>query len=331
MVSSLAGSGVPGYADGNGASAQFNHPNGGSVDPQGNIYIADGSNRIRKITRDGTVSTLAGTGVPGYVDGRADQAMFNQPLGVAVDFQGNVWVADTGNNRIRRISAAGVVSTVAGSGLSGYVDGSGTAAWFNFPNDLAVDAQGNVYVSEFSNHAVRKITPEGVVSTWAGNGSAGYADGARAQARFNQPGGIARDGAGNLYVSEWGGQRVRKISVGGQVSTVAGSGVAGYLDGPGATGQFRDPDGIVVDGVGNLFIADNGNHAIRRISPVGVVETVAGGERRVMWRDWGWWPNLRIRPGLGWMAKGIYMWQIGGISGCGGSRLRHCRHGIFLP
>jgi outer membrane protein assembly factor BamB len=277
IVSSLAGSGVPGYADGNGASAQFYYPNGGYVDPQGNIYIADGyNNRIRKITREGTVSTLAGTGVPGYVDGQADQAMFNQPLGVGVDSQGNVFVADTGNNRIRQISAAGVVSTVAGSGLSGYVDGPGTTAWFSFPNDLAVDDQGNLYVSEFSNHTVRKITPEGIVSTWAGNGTAGYVDGPRAEARFNQPGGIARDGAGNLYVTEWSGQRVRKISGGGQVSTVAGSGVAGYVDGPGATAQFRNPDGIVVDAVGNLFITDNGNQVIRRISPAGMVETVAG-------------------------------------------------------
>ena len=133
MVTCLAGFGVPGYADGPGANAQFNSPNGGWVDAVGNVFIADSSNhRIRKVTPEGTVSTLAGTGVPGYLDGRADQAMFNLPLGVCVDTNGNVFVADTGNNRIRKISPDGVVSTVAGGGLSGYVDGVGTGAWFNF-------------------------------------------------------------------------------------------------------------------------------------------------------------------------------------------------------
>lgn len=275
-VSTLAGTGQPGATDGAGASAEFNHPNGGFVDDPGNVYIADSANhRIRKVTPQGDVSTVAGTGVPGYLDGVASQAMFNQPLGVCGDAQGNLWVADTGNSRIRRIDASGMVSTVAGCGLSGYADGANLEARFDFPNDLVADDQGNLYVTEFNNHTVRQIVG-GMVSTWVGNGTAGYVDGSPRDARLNQPGGIARDGQGNLYVSEWGGQRIRKINPSGAVSTVAGDGFAGYLDGPAAQARFRNPDGLVVDAAGWIYVADNGNQAIRRISPDGWVETVAG-------------------------------------------------------
>ena len=277
IVSRLAGSGVPGAADGRGTNAQFNFPSGGYADRQGNVYVADfGNHRIRKVAPDGTVSTVAGTGVPGYADGPADQAMFNQPLGVCADGAGNMYVADTGNNRIRKISLTGLVSTVAGSGLSGYIDGSGAWARFDFPNDLVVDGSGGLYVSEFNNHTVRKVTAEGNVSTWVGNGTPGEVDGARMAARLNQPGGLAMDTQGNLYVSEFGGQRIRKISAAGEVSTAAGSGVAGYMDGPGSQAQFRNPDGVVVDPAGYLYVADNGNDVIRRVSPSGWVETVAG-------------------------------------------------------
>ena len=277
MVSRLAGAGAAGYADGTGTNAQFNYPNGGFVDPAGNVFIADSSNhRIRKVSPQGVVTTVAGTGEAGYADGPAATGRFSSPLGVCVDAAGNVFVADSGNNRIRKVSVDGQVSTVAGSGVAGYRDGAGTEALLNYPNDLVVDAMGNLFVTEFANHTVRLIAPDGTVSTWAGDGTAGYVDGPRASAQLNQPGGIAISRDGGLYVTEWGGQRIRKISATGQVSTVAGTGVAGYVDGPGLKAQFRNPDGAVVDGDGNLFIADNGNHVIRRISPEGVVETVAG-------------------------------------------------------
>ena len=277
FVTRLAGAGSQGYADGTGADAQFSFPNGGSVDLAGNVFIADSSNhRIRKVSPQGIVSTVAGTGVAGYADGPAATSQFSNPLGVCVDATGNVFVADSGNHRIRKLGVDGQVSTIAGSGLAGYQDGAGTAALLNKPNDVVVDAVGNLFVTEFDNHTVRRITPEGTVSTWAGNGTAGYVDGPSARAQLNQPGGIALDRDGNLYVTEWGGQRIRKISASGEVSTVAGDGAAGYLDGPAMNARFNNPDGAVVDGEGNLYIADNGNHVIRRVSPEGVVETVAG-------------------------------------------------------
>jgi outer membrane protein assembly factor BamB/sugar lactone lactonase YvrE len=277
MVTRLAGSGSAGFADGTGTNAQFNFPNGGFVDPAGNVFIADSSNhRIRKISAQGVVSTVAGTGAPGYADGAAASSQFSYPLGVCVDTAGHVFVADSGNNRIREVGLDGQVRTVAGSGQAGYQDGLGTNAVLNYPNDLVVDAAGNLFVTEFNNHTVRRISPDRTVSTWVGNGRAGYLDGPRAVAQLNQPGGIALDRAGDLYVTEWGGQRVRMISAAGEVSTVAGNGVAGYRDGAGPKAQFNNPDGAVVDGEGNLYVADNGNHVIRRIGADGVVETVAG-------------------------------------------------------
>ena len=276
-VSRVAGSSHPGYADGSGTNAQFNLPNGGCVDPAGNVFIADSANhRIRKVSPEGLVSTVAGRGVAGYWDGPAVTSAFSDPLGVCVDPAGNVFVADTGNNRIRKVGLDGQVSTVAGSGLAGYRDGVGTEAWLNGPNDLVVDAAGNLFVTEFNNHTVRRITPDGTVATWVGNGAPGYVDGTRSAAQLNQPAGIALDRDGNLYVTEWGGQRIRKVSAAGQVSTLAGTGMAGYRDGSAPDAQFNNPDGVVVDGEGDLYIADNGNHVIRRLSPEGIVETVAG-------------------------------------------------------
>ena len=260
-----------------GSAAQFNNPNGGQLDLKGNIYVADtGNHRIRKITPEGLAITVAGTGIPGYLDGLAREAMFNQPIGVCVDSDGAIYVADTGNNRIRKITSDGNVSTIAGSGLAGHKDGSGTSAWFNFPNDLAVDSAGILYVSEFNNHSIRKINRNGGVSTWIGNGTEGYSDGIGQSAKLNRPGGIFLDEGRNLYIAEWGGQRIRKANKDGMVNTIAGTGVAGYLDGNANTAKFYNPDGIAVDAIGYVYVADNGNHAIRRISPTGWVETVAG-------------------------------------------------------
>jgi len=257
VVSTLAGTGASGFKDGPGDSAQFFNPRGITTDAQGNIYLADFSNnRIRKITPAGVVSTFAG-GAFGYSDGPALTAKFLEPCGVTMDAQGNFFVADSYNNRIRMISAAGIVSTVAGNGTLGLTDGPAAIAQFQVPYGVAVDAQGNIYVADTYNNAVRKITPAGVVSTLAGNGQAGYIDGAGATAQFNYITGITIDSKGNLYVVDNGNNRIRLITPAGVVSTVAGSGPAGHVDGPGPTAQFSNPYGICIDAQGNLYVGQN--------------------------------------------------------------------------
>ncbi|HEY1214306.1 MAG TPA: NHL repeat-containing protein, partial [Bryobacteraceae bacterium] len=257
VVSTLAGTGVPGFKDGPGDSAQFYNPRGIATDAQGNIYLADFSNnRIRKITPAGVVSTFAG-GVFGYSDGPALSARFLEPAGITQDAQGNFFVADTYNNRIREISASGTVSTVAGDGNPGLKDGPGATAQLQYPYAVAVDGQGNIYVADTYNNVVRKITSAGVVSTLAGNGQAGFADGPGASAQFNTVTGITIDSKANLYVVDNGNARIRMITPAGVVSTIAGNGAGGHVDGPGPSAEFSNPYGICTDAQGNLYVGEN--------------------------------------------------------------------------
>ena len=208
MVTTFAGSSF-GSMNGTGTAAQFFNPNGVAVDSSGHVYVADTDNhRIRKISSASVVTTFAGSSA-GYRDDTGTAAWFNQPQGVAVDSSGNVYVADASNNRIRKISPAGVVTTLAGS-TSGYMDG-GSDAKFNLPSGVAVDSSGNVYVADSNNNRIRKISPTGVVTTFAGS-SQGDDDGALAAAKFNRPIGVAVDSRGNVYVADTQNNRIRKIS-----------------------------------------------------------------------------------------------------------------------
>jgi sugar lactone lactonase YvrE len=290
VVTTLAGTDrVTGSADGAGPSAQFGSPTGVALDANGNLYVTDSTNNtIRKVTPSGVVTTIAGTaGVAGSLDGTGSSAQFDSPWGIAIDASGNLYVSDSGDNLIRKITPGGVVTTIAGVTTSPEVlstygvmtNGTGTAAHFLNPTGMAVDPSGNVYVADSGNNEIRKISPQVVVTTLAGSWSltAGDADGTGSLARFYEPGYVAVDGSGNLYVSDDLNATIRKITPAGVVTTVAGTpGIAGTTDGPGSTALFGLPTGVALDGTGNLYVADTGWGTIRKITPSGVVSTVAG-------------------------------------------------------
>ncbi|MEK6152734.1 IPT/TIG domain-containing protein [Flavobacteriaceae bacterium 3-367] len=273
QVSTLAG-GTQGFANGTGTSAQFSAPWAVAMDIDGNIYVADvGNHKIRKVTPSGTVSTLAGS-TQGFADGTGENAQFNFIQGVAVDGEGNVYVADTGNHKIRKVTPSGVVSTLAGS-TQGFADGTGGNAQFKSPEGVAVDANGNVYVADSFNNKIRKVTSNGSVSTLAGS-TQGFADGMGTSAQFSIPSGVALGMEGDLYVADSFNNKIRKITPNGMVSTLAGS-TQGFADGAGVNAQFDRPFGLTVDTEGNVYVADTNNYKIRKITPSGMVSTLAGG------------------------------------------------------
>lgn len=267
-----------GNADGNGDAARFNRPGGISVAANGEVFIADLYNyKVRRATTGGVVTTYAGTGEEGSLDGPVATATLGYAHDTAVDTAGNVYVTD-GNYRIRKIDTMGQVSTLAGmAGVSGTVDGTGAAARFYSPSGMAVAADGTLYVADEWVSTIRKITPAGEVTTLAGQANArGYVDATGAAARFNQPTDVAVDADGYVYVADSYNNRIRKISPAGEVTTVAGSGAFGYADGIGTSASFREPTGISIDAYGNLIVCDRRNHTIRRITPTGVVTTIGG-------------------------------------------------------
>jgi hypothetical protein len=283
QVTTLAGgvNGQPGYQDSaRGTEARFNLPNTAALQPDGVLFIPDtGNHMIRILDPGGSVGTLSGKTTPGFENGPASAALFRSPLAVAIDSARDLYVADTDNNVIRKISAFGTraVVTYAGTGQRGYKDGALAEAQFDFPNDLVIDATGNLFVSEFQNHTIRKVGADGRVTTVAGNGTAGYQDGIGTAAQFRFPSGLARDGNGNLYVAEWSNHTLRKITPAGVVTTLAGTpGQRGFVDGPGSSALLNTPDGVAVDAVGNLYFTEYGNHAVRRLGTDNVVTTIAG-------------------------------------------------------
>jgi len=288
--STLAGSVSSGSTDGTGAAARFAGPSGVATDSQGNLYVTDsGNNTIRKITPGGTVTTIAGQiGVKGSADGVGTNASFNLPNGIAVDTNGNLYVADEFNDTIRKITPVGtnwMVSTLAGQvGTAAWLDALGTNAQFSTPTGVAVDSAGNVYVADVANDVIREISPAGQVSTIAGQPHhPGHSNGTNNGAQFYMPFGITVDAATNLYVTDGINETIRKLvpaAIGWAVSTIAGQVlVSGSADGVGTNAQFSGPAGIVIGGGGTLYVADDNNNTIRSLTLTGTnwtVSTLAG-------------------------------------------------------
>ena len=268
LVNTLSGNGIAGYKDGPGSLARFHNPNGICVDKAGNVYVSDMSNhRIRKISTNGTVSTYAGLGIPGYRDGPASLAQFSSPTGLAIDHDGNIYVADNQNHCVRMISTNGMVSTLAGSRYPGLFDAPAKLARFNRPIALCVDSKDNIYVLESDNNCVRKITSSGQVMLFAGNGFPGYRDGHGIEAQFNFPLGICIDKNDNIYVVDSKNRCIRKITSTGWVSTFLKPDFSGFADSANTRGfSFKNNDsfggGVYVDNKNNLLVADGGSHLV---------------------------------------------------------------------
>ncbi|MFN7926413.1 MAG: SMP-30/gluconolactonase/LRE family protein [Blastocatellia bacterium] len=287
IIRSPAGSGAYGFGGDNNpaANALLATPSGVAVDGDGNMFIADTyNNRIRKVNAAGVITTYAGTGIGGYTGdgGQATIARIDTPIGIAVDRSGNVYFSDSLNDAVRKVDTTGKITTVAGNGQSGFSGdgGQATAARLSLPQSLIFDGAGNLYICDTFNNRVRKVDTQGIITTIAGNGSAGYSgDGGLAtQAKLDTPDGVAVDRLGNVYIADTQNFVVRKVDTSGKISTYAGNGIDGYGGDNGAALQanLSPIRGLAVDASGNLYIGDPGNDRIRRVDTKGKITTVAG-------------------------------------------------------
>jgi trimeric autotransporter adhesin len=285
VIQAYAGTGQAGFSGDNGpaTSALLNYPLGLAIDSRDNLYIADTSNhRVRVVSPDGTITTLTGSSIAGFSGDNqpASNGLLSQPSGLAVDSTGNLYIADTGNNRIRKVAPYGNITTVAGSAGAGFAgdNGPATQALLNTPRGVGVDGTNNVYIADTENHRVRRVTPQGVITTVAGSDPARGDNGQAALARLFRPSGLAVDTQGNVYIADTLNHRVRRVNPQGVIVTLAGTGTPGNSgdDGPAVRAQLSSPGGLALDRGGNVYVADTGNHAIRRISPGGGITTFAG-------------------------------------------------------
>jgi sugar lactone lactonase YvrE len=299
QVKTWLGDGKQGLVDKQGMQAEFYNPAAIATDKDGNEYIADAGNHvIRKVSLFGFVSTLAGS-TKGFKDSdNGALAQFNTPTGVAVDGQGNVYVADCNNHRIRKITPSGAVTTVAGQTTRGSRNGAASQALFDYPLGIGIDLNGNLFIAGGNENRIRKIATDGTVSTVAGTGISGNADGGPGVAQFHTPAALSIDRNGTIFVADRDNNSIRTVSQSGQVATFAGS-TRGFLNAQGKAAQFNMPTGVVVDAADIVYVADRGNNRIRRISRGGVVTTQAGSGNSTLTNGGGFFSGFNMPFGIG--------------------------------
>ncbi len=295
QVTTYAGNGVAGLVNGPWLQSSFDEPYSLAINTLGNIYVGDVfNNNIQLISPVFGVSIFGGETPANAGNGVPDDTVFVAPLGIATDYLGSIYISNNFYSMITKISPSGVVTTLAGGGNPGQ-NGIGMAAGFNGPIGLATDLQGNVYVADFDDEQIRKISSSGVVTTLVGSISMGRTDGTGAAATFNGPFGVAVNSAGIVYVTDEDNNLIRQISPSGVVTTLAGSGNAGSQDGLGVFASFNGPSGIAIDRQGNIYVSDSHNNKIRKIDPAGAVSTLAG-TGQSGWADGGYTTSTFNNP-----------------------------------
>ena len=283
IITTIAGTSVSGFSGDGGpaTTAQLSQPYGIVADLSGNIYFTEeGNNVVRKINSSGIISTIAGTGIAGFGGdgGPATAALLNMPIGMTIDASGNLYVCDSRNSRVRKISTSGIITTAAGNGSSIHSGDGGAATAAGFTNlfDLTVDVLGNVYIAE--QLYIRKVDPLGIITTVVGNGSSLLEGASAVLSQINYPYGVIADNIGNIYFTLGSRNKVMKVNSAGIISTFAGNGSSGYSGdgGPATTAEFYTPYGLHMNGSGDMYVSDYFNGAIRKISNTGIISTYAG-------------------------------------------------------